>query len=571
MVNSRGTRFKVNFVLSPIHEGEAIVGFRGIATDITERVRLEEEQKALLARVSDRVRELDCLFSILKLVADERNTLADIFNKAIGTIQTTFLSHASLTVGIEYGSNTYGNCTGACKGLVQAAPIMVDSVERGKLIIQIGKESSFTEEEILLIASLGTQFSSIAAKKETEEKIQSLYNDIMEDLDTAQSIQNYILPRWFKAEGNVIFSANYRPWAQIGGDLFDCLKISENRYVAYVADISGHGVQAALIMMGVKSVLGMILSTARPDCTPAEIVTRLNKTLSDGLFKDSYMTLCLCVVDVESMSIQALNAGHPPMAIINRKQNTIRILDRLGDIPLGWDSDHEYSPSLVMEEPLSNDDMLVLYTDGVFESTNDAGETLELGRFLDLLHTDSNETEVAMMPQECHAMVDRNGFIHRQDDFTCIAMQVREPSEYSTVLELPASLTMVDKTAQECADFILKLGKKSEMDAWRCRIIASEFMNNIIVHGLETSLDEIIALEVSVGEEIILTIRDRAAAWDLPPHPESSEQFFDLLNEDEEASGRGMQIIYSLTKDQKRRRIHNVNETTFILAPSEPD
>ncbi|WP_319757780.1 SpoIIE family protein phosphatase [uncultured Sphaerochaeta sp.] len=570
MVNSRGTRFKVNFVLSPIHDGETIIGFRGIATDITERVRLEEEQKALLARVSDRVRELDCLFSILKLVADERNTLADIFNKAIGTIQTTFLSHASLTVGIEYGSNTYGNCRGDCKGLVQEAPIMVDSEKRGKLIIQIGKESTFTKEEILLIASLGTQFSSIAAKKETEEKIQSLYNDIMEDLDTAQSIQNYILPRWFKAEGNVIFSANYRPWAQIGGDLFDCLKISETRYVAYVADISGHGVQAALIMMGVKSVLGMILSTARPDCTPAEIVTRLNKTLSDGLFKDSYMTLCLCVVDVGSMSIQALNAGHPPMAIINRKQNTIRILDQLGDIPLGWDSDHEYSPSLVMEEPLSSDDMLVLYTDGVFESTNDAGETLELGRFLDLLHTDSNETEVAMMPQECHAMVDRNGFIHRQDDFTCIAMQVREPSEYSTVLELPASLTMVDKTAQECADFILKLGR-SEMDAWRCRIVASEFMNNIIVHGLETSLDEIIALEVSVGEEIILTIRDRAAVWDLPPHPESSDQFFDLLNEDEEASGRGMQIIYSLTKDQKRRRIHNVNETTFILAPSESD
>lgn len=109
------------------------------------------------------------------------------------------------------------------------------------------------------------------------------------------------------------------------------------------------------------------------------------------------------------------------------------------------------------------------------------------------------------------------------------------------------------------------------MDAWRCRIIASEFMNNIIVHGLETSLDEIIALEVSVGEEITLTIRDRAAVWDLPPHPESSDQFFDLLNEDEEASGRGMQIIYSLTKDQKRRRIHNVNETTFVLAPSESD
>lgn len=246
----------------------------------------------------------------------------------------------------------------------------------------------------------------------------------------------------------------------------------------------------------------------------------------------------------------------------------MRVLDQLGDIPLGWDGDHIYASSLVMEEPLSCDDMLVLYTDGVFDCTNDAGESLSMERFLSMLQHESTETEVAMLPQECHAMLDRNGFIHRQDDFTCIAMQVREKSEYSTVLELPASLSMVDKTAQDCADFIQNLGR-SEMEAWTCRIVASEFMNNVIVHGLDSSIDEIIALEVSVAEDITLTIRDRASAWDLPPHPASSDQFFDLLNLDEESSGRGMQIIYSLTSVQKRRRIHGVNETTFIISATE--
>lgn len=570
MANSRGMRFKVNLVLSPIQENEQITGFRGIATDISERVRLEEEQKALLLKVSDRVRELDCLFGIMKLVADESNSLADIFAKALLSIRKTFRNHKNLSVGIEYKNRTYGSPIEDGKLLSREEPILIEGKQRGRLVIQIANDSTFTEEEIRLIASLGAQFSSIAAKKETEEKIKALYDDIMEDLDTAQSIQNYILPRWFKAEGNVIFSANYRPWAQIGGDLFDCLKISDTRYVVYVADISGHGVQAALIMMGVKSVLGMILSTAREDCTPAEIVTRLNKTLSEGLFKESYMTLCLAIVDTQAMTVQALTAGHPPMAIVNRKKNTIRILDELGDIPLGWDGDHQYAQSLVMEESLCSEDMLVLYTDGVFESTNDAGQTLGLPAFLELLKADSAESEVAMLPQECHAMLDRNGFSHRQDDFTCIAMQVRQSSEYSTVLELPASLSMVDKTAQDCADFVQKLGK-SEMEAWRCRIVASEFMNNIIVHGLESTLDEIIALEVIVAEEITLIIRDRADAWDLPAKPESSDQFFDLLNLEEESSGRGMQIIYSLTREQKRRRIYNVNETTFVIASSDAE
>lgn len=570
MVNSRGMRFKVNLVLSPIQSNDYIEGFRGIATDITERVRLEEEQKALLVRVSDRVRELDCLFNIMKLVADESNSLSDIFTKALSHIRKMFKNHKVLSVGIEYGDRLFGTLPKAGEGTTEEVTIASASQRRGRLVIQGGDEGAFTKEEIRLIASLGAQFSSIVAKKETEEQIKALYDDIMEDLNTAQSIQNYILPRWFKAEGSVIFSANYRPWAQIGGDLFDCLRISESRYVLYVADISGHGVQAALIMMGVKSVLGMIFSAARADCTPAEIVTRLNKTLSEGLFKDSYMTLCLCVVDIEAMKIQSINAGHPPMVILNRKQGTMRVMDQLGDIPLGWDGDHVYASSLVMEETLTCDDMLVLYTDGVFECKNNKDQTLSLDGFLEMLQHDSTETEVAMLPQECHAMLDRNGYVHRQDDFTCIAMQVREKSEYSTVLELPASLSMVDKTAQECADFVQNLGR-SEMEAWTCRIVASEFMNNVIVHGLESSIDEIIALEVSVGQDITLTIRDRASEWDLPPHPDSSDQFFDLLNLDEESSGRGMQIIYSLTSEQRRRRIHGVNETTFVIPPTASD
>lgn len=565
MINSRGQRFKVNMVVSPIHSDDQVVGFRGIATDITERVRLEEQQKTLLVRVSDRVRELDCLFSIVKLIADDSNSLSDIFQKALPFIATPFDAHQQLDVGIMYKDKVFGTFDPEENRSIQEAFIHSGTDLRGKVAVQAETGYVFTEEEKRLVASLGTQFSAIVAKKETEEQIKSIYDDIMEDLDTAQTIQSYILPRWFKAEGSVIFSANYRPWAQIGGDLFDCLMLSDSRYVLYVADISGHGVQAALIMMAVKSVLGMILSSARPDCTPAEIVTRLNRTLSEGLFKDNYMTMCFCIVDTDSMTVSSINAGHPPMAIINRNRSSMRVLAESGDIPLGWDEQHVYLNKDVIVEPISHGDMLCLYTDGVFECTNAKGEALSLEQFLDLLENESKETQVAMLPQDCHAMLDRKGFTARQDDFTFVAMQVIEPSEYSTVLELPANLEMVDRTAQELADFVMALGK-TETDAWKCRLVAGEFMNNIIVHGLENSIDEIIALEVSVcADEIILTIRDRASAWSMPPESNTPEQFFDSLNLVAESHGRGMQIIYSLTSRQARRRIYHVNETMFTI------
>lgn len=570
MENSRGKRFKVNLVLSPIYIENQLSGFRGIATDITERVRLEEEQKALLKRVSDRVRELDCLFNILKLIVNETHTLEDIFTKAIPLIHNTFEAQDRLLVGIEYNGKTYGTTVEQPDRSTQLAPIFSGTTKKGQVMVQAQGSYQFTEEEVRLVVSLSTQFSAIVAKKETEDKIKSLYDEIMEDLDTAQSIQNYILPRWFKAEGNVIFSSNYRPWAQIGGDLYDCLRISESRYILYVADISGHGVQAALIMMAVKSILGMILSTARTDCSIAEIVTRLNRTLSEGLFKNNYLTLCFSEVNTDTMTVKNLNAGHPPMVIINRKKQTMRVLNSTGDIPLGWIPDHVYTDELIIEEKLSHDDMLCLYTDGAFETTNEAGDALSLETFLDLLKNSSTEQEVAILPQDCHEMLERTGYVNRQDDFTCVALQVIQPSEYSTVLELPASLEMVDHVAQQCANFVLNLGK-SESDAWKCRIVASEFMNNIIVHGLENSIDEIIALEVSVKDDITLTIRDRAEEWKLPAHPDSAEQFFDTLNLDGESHGRGMQIIYSLTSEQRRRRVYRVNETTFVIPTGDDD
>ena len=174
MVNSRGHRFKVNFVLSPIQNAEIISGFRGIATDITERVLLEEQQKALLVRVSDRVRELDCLFNILKLIADESNTLSDIFIKAIPYIRETFGSHDRLEVGIEYAGNSYGSGLDGSTGQLQEASIHSGADWRGRVFVKAHGAYVFTDEEIRLIASLGTQFSAIAAKKETEEQIKSL-------------------------------------------------------------------------------------------------------------------------------------------------------------------------------------------------------------------------------------------------------------------------------------------------------------------------------------------------------------------------------------------------------------
>jgi len=85
-------------------------------------------------------------------------------------------------------------------------------------------------------------FTDITESKYKEERINHLYNSLMQELELAGSVQSYLLPQWLKVEENIIFSSNYTPSETVGGDLFDIVKISKDRYIVYVGDIAGHGV-----------------------------------------------------------------------------------------------------------------------------------------------------------------------------------------------------------------------------------------------------------------------------------------------------------------------------------------
>jgi serine phosphatase RsbU (regulator of sigma subunit) len=144
-----------------------------------------------------------------------------------------------------------------------------------------------------------------------------------------------------------------------------------------VADVSGHGVPAALIASMVKVAF---TSTLTDTADPGAILTRMNRTLC-GMFDRSFVTAACVVVSSKHRIARYALAGHPPPVLVNRADGTVTELDERG-IFLGFTADATYTTASIR---IDSDARLVLYTDGVIETARADGELFELERLAALL------------------------------------------------------------------------------------------------------------------------------------------------------------------------------------------
>ena len=616
MKNSRGQSFMVNFTISPISNENAIVGFRGIAIDITKRVKLENDlhQRDRLSNAitlatqellkspdytqtipnsieyfgkaigMDRINyfknQYDSKGNIHKIIRQTRDeeTSKEIFaedNFKLPSKETTLILE-TLGRNLLFQTTTSQMIESAYKTHLQdkgikafiALPIFIQNRFWGFLVISdCKKEHVWSTVECDLLQLFTISIAESIERKQAAEELSSVYQEIMDDLAIAQTIQNYMLPPWLLIDERIILSANYTPWATLGGDLFDCVKLNNTQYILYVADISGHGIQAALTMTAVKSVINLFIRDEQNPESPTKILTQLNSTLSKRLFNDNYMTMCYCFVDFETMTITSYNAGHPPLFLYNLKNSSTKMIDSAGSIPLGWIEDYVYKKENTIHTPFTTDDVICLMTDGVFECFNNKDEELGQENLLTLLEEDVRLDNGIMLPHICYDLINAKGYTKRNDDFSFIALQaipIKENAKHF-FKEIFAKLSQVDAVAAEVEQWIIGCGG-SEMTGFKTRLVTGEFLNNIVEHGLPTNDSEKVALEVQFGKEVKVVIRDSAIEWNPPEKESMMTEFFDELNDEANDRGRGLQIIYAMTSSFTRQRVHGINETILIIA-----
>lgn len=189
---------------------------------------------------------------------------------------------------------------------------------------------------------------------------------IQEELKMARQIQNSILPRTLPRIPGLDIAVRYVPMNSVAGDFYDFLIVDEKHLGVFVADVSGHGVPAALIASMVK--IAFVSATSHA-AEPAQVLAGLNRILS-GQLQGQFITASYLFVDVEKRVLFYAAAGHPPLLLSRKEDRSVNAIMENG-VVLGLSPQAKYSTAEFRFDP---GDRCVLYTDGILEVTNAGDE-----------------------------------------------------------------------------------------------------------------------------------------------------------------------------------------------------
>jgi len=203
-------------------------------------------------------------------------------------------------------------------------------------------------------------------------------------LEIARQVQSELLPSRTEAWENLRLAAVYRPAEQVSGDFYDVFRAGAGRIAIVLGDVSGKGVPAALVM-GV--IHGAVRSSVWSESTSAHEIEsgQLNLLLCEKASLSRYASMFWCYYEPLTRRLGYVNAGHHPPLLVGERGHGIEIarLDAGGPV-LGLLTEARYEQARCDVSP---GDVLVLYSDGLLEATNSAGEEYGEGRLLELLAT----------------------------------------------------------------------------------------------------------------------------------------------------------------------------------------
>jgi len=226
----------------------------------------------------------------------------------------------------------------------------------------------YRAEDLELLATIGDQAgTAVSGSRLHEEALEK--RRLEEELAVARHIQKSLLPARIPDRDGLEILAMTRPCRQVGGDFYDFLDFGSEGLGLAVADVSGKGVPAALILSSLQATLR---AEARPGRSPVPVVRRINQRLCGDLEPGSFASLLFGHLDVAGRTFHYVNAGHPA-GLVLRQDGAIQRLSE-GGLLLGVESGAMYDVGVAAFGP---GDLLVLYSDGVTDVLN--GEEEEFG------------------------------------------------------------------------------------------------------------------------------------------------------------------------------------------------
>jgi sigma-B regulation protein RsbU (phosphoserine phosphatase) len=259
---------------------------------------------------------------------------------------------------------------------------------------------------LILLAGLGSTAARHALASERK------LIDVEQELATARRIQSSIIPQSAPGLTSLRLATRYQPMTSVAGDFYDFIKTSEHGLTILVADVSGHGVPAALV----ASMLKVCFAAQREQANnPAGVLAGLN-TMLRGSLGGQYVTAACAAINVEARVITYAGAGHPPSLLFRRNGGEVVQLSENG-LFIGPFPNATYSNILV---PFQSGDKLLLYTDGIIEAAGPDGQEFGRERLEHLLHA-TKDLEPAEFVERLFQEISTPA---QQDDLTVVLAQI---------------------------------------------------------------------------------------------------------------------------------------------------
>lgn len=254
------------------------------------------------------------------------------------------------------------------RSMMCAPLVSSDGKALGALQIDtLDQRSRFNPGDLEVLASVACQAASAVENAQLHEA--ALRERAIErDLALAHEVQQGFLPAMGPTIDGYEFFEYYEPAHKLGGDYYDYVKLPDDRLAVVVADVSGKGIAASLLMARLSAETRYCLVSER---SPAAAVSRLNRVFCDRSWEGRFVTFVLSVLDPVRHQVTVVNAGHLPPLLRQHDGTVLAVAEEETKYPLGVDGNVDYTPITL---PIAPGDSMVLYTDGITEAMNSREE-----------------------------------------------------------------------------------------------------------------------------------------------------------------------------------------------------
>ncbi|HTO92400.1 MAG TPA: SpoIIE family protein phosphatase [Candidatus Sulfotelmatobacter sp.] len=303
-----------------------------------------------------------------------------------------------------------------------AAPLILQGRTLGVFNLERDLEDAYHDGHLELLMAFASQAAvAIERARLTRELLER--RRLEKELAIAREIQLSFLPSASPVLQGYDLAGATRPHDQVGGDYYDFIQVSDSRLGLAIADVSGKGIPAALLMAGFRMSL---LAEIRNEFAIRAVMRKVNTLLHESTERDRFVTSFYGVLDFRNHVLIFSNAGHDP-PILMRADGTTELLVE-GGVALGVLPDARYDERPVALRP---GDVLVMYTDGISEAESASGEQFGTRRLEDVVRAHADRSAAQILEQIEKAVVDWAGERGPSDDLTLVVLKARPAPEAS--------------------------------------------------------------------------------------------------------------------------------------------